>query len=253
VGQKNLLRKRYTCSETVPAFSVVAIEGGAGDYRQAFTVKKPTASDNAYSATGKISGSSGLLISGEDLVVRYDGTVAVGDRCRPKSGDWIMEKSSAGQFVCIALYEKDGVQVAAFRRDQEAGSGLKMFIAPSGGITGRTGATMGSATCSVVETDANGQLTTTGSTITVYNWARFAACKNGDRYGVAGWINAAWCVVAEDCTDDGSTTSPQSMSAEGGNVADLVTFDTILPLDSVIRGGFVQPTTPSGGTGGGIE
>lgn len=252
MGQKNLLKKRYTCTESVPPFSVVAIENGTGDYRHAFTVKKPTASDNAYAATGKSAGDAGLLISGEDLIVRYDGTVAVGDRCRPKPGDWVMEKNSAGQYVCIALHSKDSVQLGVFRIDQSKGT-LKMFTAPSGGIPGRTGTKMGSATCNVIETDSVGQLTPSGATITVYNWARFAACSNGDRYGVAGWVNAAWVVVAEDCTDDGSNIQPQSLSATGGVFPELVTFETIEPMSMVFGGGMVASTTPTGSTGSGFE
>ena len=251
MGKKNLVRKRYTCSEEVPAFSVVAIDSGTGDYRHAFVVKKPTSSDNAYGATGKGAGASGLLISGEDLIVRYAGTVAVGDRCRPKSGDWVMEKSSAGQYVCIALHEKGSLQVGVFRADQAKGT-LKMFKAPSGGIPGRTGATMGSATCDVVETDSAGQLTTSG-TVTVYNWARFAACSNGDRYGVAGWANAAWVVVAEDCTDEGSDIQPQISGVTGGVLPELITFETIEPLGMTVEGGRIASTTPTGGTGTGFE
>lgn len=252
MGQKNIVKKRFTCSESVPAFSVVAITGGTGSYRAGFTVAKPTGDDDAYAATGKAAGTSGLLSMGEELLVRYDGAVVVGDRCRPKPSDWVMEKNSSGQYVCIALYEKDGVQIAAFRKDQEAGS-LKMFTAPSGGIPGRTGTKMGSATCNVIETDSVGQLTTSGSTITVYNWARFAACANGDRYGVAGWVNAAWVVVAEDCTDDGSNIQPQSLSATGGVFSELVTFETIEPMSMAVGGGAVASTTPTGGTGSGFE
>lgn len=252
MGQNNIVKKRFTCSETVPAFSVVAITGGAGAYRTGFTVAKPTGDDEAYAATGKVAGKTGLLSMGEELLVRYDGTVAVGDRCRPKPSDWVMEKNSAGQYVCIALYEKDGVQIAAFRKDQESGN-LKMFTAPSGGIPGRVGTTMGSATCNVIETNSSGELTPSGSTITVYNWARFPACKNGDRYGVAGWINAAWCVIAEDCTDEGSTISPMSVTASESSPSELISFNTIDPMQMWAYSGYVAPTTPTGGTGGGIE
>jgi hypothetical protein len=241
VSQKNLVHKRFECSEEVPAFSVVAISDGVGDYRMGFTVAKPSGNDTAYAATGKIAGSKGLLTMGEDLIVRYDGTIAVGDRCRPKSGDWVMEKNSGGKYVCIGLHEKG-----------ESGT-LKLFTAPSGGIPGRTGTTMGSATCTVKETDSSGNLTSSGDTITVYNWARFAACKNGDRYGVAGWINAAWVVIAEDCTDDGSTMSPQSTSTSGGSFSELVSFGTISPQTMLATGGYIEATTPTGGTGGGIS
>ena len=252
MSQKNLVHKRFQCSEKVPAFSVVAISAGTGDYRMGFTVTKPTGNDNAYAATGKSAGTSGLLTMGEDLIVRYDGTVAVGDRCRPKPSDWVMEKSSVGGYVCIGLHEKDSLQVGVFRKDQERG-GLRLFIAPSGGIPGRAGDTMGSATCTLVETDSNGQLTTTATTFTVYNWARFNACKNGDRYGVAGWINAAWLVVSEDCADEGSTQQPQSMTFSGGSFPELVTFGKITPMSMLASGGKVAGTTPTGGTGSGFE
>lgn len=252
MSQKNLVRKKFTCLEEVPAFSVVAISAGSGDYRMAFTVTKPTGNDTAYACTGKSAGSSGLLTMGEDLIARYESSVYVGDRCRPKANDWVMEKNSGGKYVCIALHEKGDKQVGVFRKDQESGT-LKLFTAPSGGIPGRTGTTMGSASCTVVETDSNGQLTSSASTITVYNWARFAACKNGDRYGVAGWVNAAWIVIAEDCTDEGSTISPQSTATTGGSVSDIFTFSTISPMAVSVSSGIVQATTPTGGAGGGVE
>jgi hypothetical protein len=250
VSQKNLVRKRFKCSEEVPAFSVVAVTAGTGDYRMGFTVAKPTGTDNAYAGTGKSAGTAGLLTMGEDLIVRYTGTIAEGDRCRPKPGDWVMEKNSNGGYVCIGLHEKDSLQVGVFRQDIQKG-GLLMFKAPSGGIPGRAGATMGKATCDIVETDSAGQLTTTASTSVIYNWARFPACKNGDRYGVAGLVNSVWIVIAEDCTDDGSTSQPLGMSAEGGSLSDLISFTTIEPMEVGLYAGFIQPTTPTGGTGGG--
>lgn len=252
MSQKNIVHKRFSCTETVPAFSVVAITGGVGAYRTGYTVTKPTEDDTAHGATGKASGTSGLLNMGEDLLVRYDGTIAVGDRCRPKPNDWVMEKNSSGKYVCVALYERDSVQLGAFRKDIEQGS-LKMFIAPSGGIPGRTGTVMGSAECDVVETNSSGQLTTSTSTITVYNWARFAACKNGDRYGVAGWINAVWCVIAEDCSDSGNEIQPQSMSISTGSGSELVSFTDTTPSTVYIRNMLVGGTTPTGGAGGGFE
>lgn len=252
MGQKNIAKKRYECSESVPAFSVVAITGGTGAYRTGFTVAKPTSSDNAYAATGKASGLTGLLNMGDELLVRYDGTVAVGDRCRPKPGDWVMEKYSSGQYVCIALHEKDTVQVAAFRKDQESGTSLKLIKAPSGGIPGRQGSLMGGATCNVVTFDSAGQLTVSSDTIKVYNWAQFAACSAGDRYGIAGWVNSAWLIVSEDCSDTGSTVSPRTMSLQSGSFPELLDF-TVSTMSIYASGQKVGGTTPTGGTGGGIE
>lgn len=252
MSQKNLVRKRFKCSEEVPAFSVVAVTAGAGDYRMGFTVAKPTGADNAYAGTGKSAGTAGLLTMGEDLIVRYTGTIAEGDRCRPKPGDWVMEKNSAGQYVCVALYEKGDLQVAAFRKDQESGTTLRLIQAPSGGIPGRQGSLMGGAICSVVTFDTAGQLTVSADTMKVYNWAQFAACSAGDRYGIAGWVNSAWLIVSEDCGDSGSTVKPKTLSLQGGSVPELFDF-SVSTMSLFASGQKVGGTTPSGGTGGGVE
>lgn len=245
--------KPYESSQTVPAYSLARITGTSNKGgRIVYEIAQSDGSDSAsYCATGDVDSKKGIVNLGPVFNVKYTGSLAAGDRCEPASGSWAVSKSSSGKFVCIGIADSDK-EIATIQQDQAKGN-LKMFTAPSGGIPGRVGTTMGSATCNVIETNSSGELTPSGSTITVYNWARFPACKNGDRYGVAGWINAAWCVIAEDCTDEGSTISPMSVTASESSPSELISFNTIDPMQMWAYSGYVAPTTPTGGTGGGIE
>lgn len=69
----------------------------------------------------------------------------------------------------------------------------------SGGISARSSSTAGSASCTVF-TLASGDLTTTGSSVTVYNWSETAVGAN--KYITIKQIGLTgdWVVDAEDCT-----------------------------------------------------
>jgi len=111
---------------------------------------------------------------------------------------------------------------------------LKLIKAPSGGIPGRVGSLLGGVFCDVlVESPTTGQLEDSGEDIKVENWATSAACANGDRYGLAGWVNNSWYVVAEDCNDEGSTVQPGSGSGTGGRVTNPIEPQTITPATMV--------------------
>jgi len=103
---------------------------------------------------------------------------------------------------------------------------LKLIKAPSGGIPGRVGTLLGGVMCDVlVESTTTGQLEDSGEDIKVENWATSAACANGDRYGLAGWVNNSWYVVAEDCNDEGSTLESVSITSTVSSVSDAVNLD----------------------------
>lgn len=67
----------------------------------------------------------------------------------------------------------------------------------TGGATARSGSTCGSGTATLYTIDAAGSLTSTGSSVTFYNWVGTAVGTN--RYIVLGAFGQTWVVVAEDC------------------------------------------------------
>lgn len=88
-----------------------------------------------------------------------------------------------------------------------------LIKAPAGGIPGRVGSLVGSATCEVLYLNtSNDQLGTSSVQTRVYNWSTSAACATGDRYGVAARIDNRFMIVAEDCNDGGSTIQGASSS-----------------------------------------
>lgn len=90
---------------------------------------------------------------------------------------------------------------------------LKLIKAPANGIPGRVGTLLGFAECDVwKESLTTEQIEDSTKNITVYNWTTSAVCKNGDRFGIAGWCNGAWYIISEDCNDEGSTIQPASTS-----------------------------------------
>lgn len=224
MAERKINARRYVCTQSVPAYSVVAITGTetkAQGRRVVYTVEQTTSTSATFGATGRFDGSEGALNASEDMLVRYTGTLAVGDRVRPKAGDWVVEKNSAGNFVVVGLVEKDSLQLVSIRLDPIKG-GLRLIKAPSGGIPGRVGSLMGGAICDIVTFDANGLLTVSTDQIKVFNWSTSSACANGDRYGIAGWVNSAWLIIAEDCNDEGSTLESVSMASAVNDAADAI-------------------------------
>ena len=127
---------------------------------------------------------------------------------------------------------------------------IKLVKAPSGGIPGRAGTILGSATCDVwTENATTDQIKDSTLDITVYNWTTSAVCANGDRYGLAGWCNGAWYIIAEDCNDEGTTTQPGTGGSTFNTVTDAVDTSTLTPASMV---GESREITFSGtGTGSG--
>lgn len=128
----------------------------------------------------------------------------------------------------------------------------RIFIkAPSGGISGRVGSLLGSASCDLLTVSSSTfAVSNTSSKATVYNWATAAACTKGDRYGVAIKINNIWMITAEDCNDTGSTVQPGTGSVGGGEVVGLI--DTaIYPSSTTVISREMKFTGSA--TGGGIS
>jgi hypothetical protein len=102
-------------------------------------------------------------------------------------------------------------------------STMKLIKAPSGGIPGRVGTLLGGVICDVwKEAATTQQIEDSGQDIKVMNWTTSAVCVNGDRYGIAAWINGGWYVIAEDCNDEGSTLQSVPMSSQFTDAGDAV-------------------------------
>jgi hypothetical protein len=124
---------------------------------------------------------------------------------------------------------------------------MKLIKAPSGGIPGRVGTLLGGVICDVwKEAATTQQIEDSGQDIKVMNWTTSAVCVNGDRYGIAAWINGGWYVIAEDCNDEGTTLEPGAGSGTGGGVVNPIEPQMLTPIISIGIGG--QVTFTSGAT-----
>jgi len=79
---------------------------------------------------------------------------------------------------------------------RSGGDRLRVFVTPVGGIPARSGATLGSATCTLY-TVTGGTRASTTTTTTVYN--DFTTAVGASTDIVAAWINGIWVAIAEDC------------------------------------------------------
>jgi hypothetical protein len=100
------------------------------------------------------------------------------------------------------------------------------------------------------ENNTTDQIKDSTQNITVYNWTTSAVCANGDRYGLAGWCNGAWYIIAEDCNDEGSTVSPGTGTGTVPAAVDAI--DTVLS-PTAGTSAFYDVRYSSTSTGGGFE
>jgi hypothetical protein len=132
------------------------------------------------------------------------------------------------------------------------GRAMKLIKAPSGGIPGRVGTLLGGVICDVwKEAATTQQIEDSGQDIKVMNWTTSAVCVNGDRYGIAAWINGGWYVIAEDCNDDGATLEPGAGSGTGGTVGEAIDTGTLTPASMV--SGSHEIRYSGAGAGSGFE
>jgi hypothetical protein len=245
---------RNDSGETIPAYSSVKVTGVvSGGARTTLTVSKPDSSATMFATTGPFSvpadGYGSACVS-VHRVAKFTGSIASGNRCKPKSGDWVLEEDSSGQFVCLGVIDSTK-SLGLFIQDQVSSGGVKLVKAPAGGIPGRVGTLLGYATCTIwTEASSNRLIQASTDTITVFNWTTSVVCKNGDRYGIAAWCNSAWYIISEDCNDKGSTVSP---GTGGGTLRPLanITQTTIYPATGT--SGYRQMRFTGTGTGGGFE
>jgi hypothetical protein len=128
----------------------------------------------------------------------------------------------------------------------------KLIKAPSGGIPGRVGTLLGGVICDVwKEAATTQQIEDSGTDIKVMNWTTSAVCANGDRFGIAAWINGGWYIIAEDCNDEGSTLEPGTGSSSSGTVGDAIDTGTLTP--ATLSSGSYEIRFSGAGVGGGFE
>lgn len=169
------------------------------------------------------------------------------------------ERATAQQAATAAItggLVPNGSDGVAFRYGRQwfwvSGPNLKLIKAPSGGIPGRVGTLLGGVICDVwVESTTNSQLVDSGEDIKVENWTTSAACANGDRYGIAGWVNGSWYVIAEDCNDEGGSVEPGTGGGTNPRVGDAVDTETLTAATGF--GNFREVRYSGAGTGSGFE
>ena len=83
------------------------------------------------------------------------------------------------------------------RKPRGGGGGGRVFVTPGGGIPARSGATLGSATCTR-HTVTNGTRASTTDTATVYN--DFTTAIGASTDIVAIRVDGIWLAIAEDCS-----------------------------------------------------
>ena len=106
-------------------------------------------------------------------------------------------KSDAGELVqLIGGIDREYTE-GRVRGNGGSGSGLtRVFLTPGGGIAARSGATLGSATCTHYTVTA-GTRATASATETVYN--DFTSAIGGSVDIIAARIDGIWVAIAEDC------------------------------------------------------
>jgi len=188
---------RNDSAETVPAYGVMRVTGSELLYgRYINIINKPNGTYNTFLFNGPTevpAGEMGTAQSGRYIRAYYtSGTPAARQTWGPESG-WVI--TSAG-IPAIMLYGSAvDTNIAMGQTTRISDSDL--FKAPSGGLTARSGTTLGTGTCDLLDET----LTDTTYNITVKNWAKTTVCDSGDRYGWAKEYHGVWFCIAEDCSD----------------------------------------------------
>ena len=247
---------RNDTGETVPAYGVIRLTG------------LTTANERAYYTTAKPASTLGwIAINGpRDVAANEYGTIQSGPIYR-------ILYDSADSPTNGKVYGVSGFKA----RSHPTGKPLTQILihgifdstryilrasiipftsilikAPSGGIPGRVGALVGKATCEVLNlATSNDALSVSTVTTPVYNWSTAAVCANGDRYGMANWIDGRWQIAAEDCGDTGSTLQGASTSSTVTTPTDPLQLGS--PPVLGVGGAFYPADWKTAGTGGGIE
>ena len=190
---------KNTESVVVPPYACMQVDGAVDEDGQNYIkIKKPASGGLLYLFNGhyEIEASGyGCAQNGPVFRVYKDtGTVTLGDRWAPTSGQWYLTKGF-GQFTVVGA---DDIAAGCFRVMLTDFGTLMHFKAPAGGIPAfNTGtSTMGSASCTTYTSSTSGVLSS-GSSVTVYNAAGAVAAN---AWGIAMRNDAGlWVVIVERC------------------------------------------------------
>lgn len=216
--------------EEIPPWGCIEVANvDTGINRIGLVGVKPTGSDGVFVFNGvRAIPADGVGPFQIGTIVRClfaDGTGANGDGYAPFSGSWKLEVSAEGEARALGAVPGEADQMFAELRHTKSDILVK---APVGGIPGRVGTLLGSASCSVYEI-SGGMIADSGDSVTVYNWASSAVCDNGDRYGVAAMINGVWVIISEDCGDEGATVLAAGGTGSSGSHGDAIDTGTASP------------------------
>lgn len=103
----------------------------------------------------------------------------------------------AKAIVLDRLAGRQESEVREWEYQSRSGLRVAVFVTPGGGIPARSGATLGSATCTMYSV-AGGTRASTSTTATVYSDVTSAIAGGVDI--VAAKVNGIWLAIMEDCS-----------------------------------------------------
>ncbi len=126
------------------------------------------------------------------------GAITAGERWAPVSGQWYLAQVDGGIFAALGADDvADDVLKVMQTGGGDSSNALYHAVSPSGGIPAHSGATMGSATCTLVDSNSSGVLSNNGSA-TIYNPSTTAV--QGNKRLVYGFNQAGLrVVIVEAC------------------------------------------------------
>lgn len=196
---------RNDSGEAIPKYACMQVTGTVEHGNQNYIkVVKPVDASGAsggylFNGHAEIEiGGYGVAQDGLEVRAITDGSsVVCGEKWQPTVGEWTVEPG--------------GVAFSAIGEDDIATNCMRMFVSQffsdsayllhfkskAGGIPAKSGSTMGSASCDVLDSNSSGVLTDNGTDETIYNaLGAFAANTEGlamqNRAGL-------WVAIAENC------------------------------------------------------
>lgn len=199
--QTNLIAHNDSGS-TIPAWACMQVTGteDLGPITM-LVVDQPADTDGTaggfvFNGPNEIEADQDGAIQRGNIVRAYKnaGTVSGGQKWRPTVNQWYLTQDDAGQFTACGDDQVDDDVFKIFSSTESPGG--RVFVTPSGGIAARSGATLGSATCTHY-TVTGGTRASTSDTVTVYN--DFTTAIGGSTDIVAIRVDGIWLAIAEDC------------------------------------------------------
>lgn len=199
IDEQEPLQVKNTENNAIPAWGCMEVTGTTSQGElKLVTVKKPTSTGTLFLFNGRYeieANGYGCAQTGPVYrVYKSSGTVTLGERWKPTSGQYYLTKAIEGPYV---VYGSDDIGTDVFRVVEERRR-IKHVQAPAGGVPAfNTGTlTMGSATCTEFTCNSSGVLTS-GSSLTCYN---AAAAVAANAYGMVAMNEAGlWVWIVERC------------------------------------------------------